>query len=77
MLLVLKLYIEVRINSVAILQVQEVENNLDVPTDADEEPRDVNYLFPFSLCCWLIHFSFTIFILKIRFLEDLKQIILA
>jgi len=38
------------------LQVQDDENNLDVPKDAPEEPCDVNYLCPFSLSFWIIKF---------------------
>jgi hypothetical protein len=38
------------------LQVQEVENNLDVPKDAPEEPCEVNYLCPFSVSFWIIKF---------------------
>lgn len=34
---------------VAMFQVQVVENNLDVPKGANEEPCDVNYPFPFSI----------------------------
>jgi hypothetical protein len=39
----------VRIDCVAMLQVQATENIVDVPKDAHEKPCDVNYLFPFSI----------------------------
>ncbi|AET00023.1 hypothetical protein MTR_5g087530 [Medicago truncatula] len=32
-----------------VMTVQVVENNLDVPKGANEEPCDVNYPFPFSI----------------------------
>jgi len=31
------------------LQVQEAQNKLDAPKDAEEQPSDVNYLLPFSV----------------------------
>jgi len=40
------------------LQVQEAENKLNVPKDAEEQLCDVNYLLPFSTSYLIIKFSF-------------------
>jgi len=44
------------------LQVQEAENKLDVPKDAEEQSCDVNYLFPFSMSYLIIGGSFHYYI---------------
>ena len=43
---------------VALLQVQEAENKLNVPKDAEEQPVDVNYFLSFSMSYLIIKFSF-------------------
>lgn len=70
----------VRIDFVAILQVQSVDNKLDVPTDADDQPCDVSYLFPFTIRYWIIKFPVTIVMLTLSqhlsILWNIKHVII-
>ena len=44
------------------LQVQEAENKLDAPKDAEEQPCDVNYLLPFSMSYLIMDGAFHYYI---------------